>query len=107
MGTVVARWIAKRRVSLALATLMLALAFVAGSLLQGPRLTLRPKLGTGLDAFLDTHNYLSPITSVFFASGPLELLLAVAALVVLGLADAFFDLRHRFSHRLPPPSAAA
>ena len=62
---------------------MLTLAFVTGSLLRGPRLALRPKLGTGLDAFLDTHNFLSPITSVFFASGLLELLLAVAALVVL------------------------
>jgi hypothetical protein len=31
----------------------------------------------------------------------------IAALVVLGLADAFFDLRQRFSHRLPPPSPAA
>ena len=62
---------------------MLTLAFVTGSLLHGPRLTLRPKLGTGLDAFLDTHNFLSPITSVFFASGLLELLLSVAALVVL------------------------
>jgi hypothetical protein len=31
----------------------------------------------------------------------------IAALIVLGLADAFFDLRQRFSHRLPPPSPAA
>ena len=62
---------------------MMTLAFVTGSLLHGPRLALRPKLGTGLDTFLDTHNFLSPITSVFFASGPLELLLSVAALVVL------------------------
>lgn len=31
----------------------------------------------------------------------------IAALVVLGLADAFFDLRNRFSHRLPPPSPVA
>jgi nitrate/nitrite transporter NarK len=31
----------------------------------------------------------------------------IAAIVVLGLADSFFDLRHRFAHRLPPPSAAA
>ena len=77
------RWIAQRRVSLSLAGLLLVLAFVTGSLLRGPRSGLRPKVGTGLDAFVDTHNYLSPITSVFFTSSPFELLLAIAALVVL------------------------
>jgi len=77
------RWIAERRVSIALAGLMLVLAFVTGSLLHGPRAGLRPKVGTGLDAFLETHNPLSPITSVLFASGVFELLLAIAALVVL------------------------
>ena len=78
-----AKWIAQRRVSLSLAALMLALAFVTGSLLRGPRLALRPKVGTGIDAFNDTHNYFSPITSVLFASGLFELLVAIAALVVL------------------------
>jgi phosphatidylglycerol lysyltransferase len=77
------QWISQRRVSLTLAGLMLVLAFVTGSLLRGPRPGLRLKAGTGLDAFMETHNYLSPITSVLFASGVLELLLAVAALVVL------------------------
>jgi phosphatidylglycerol lysyltransferase len=76
-------WITQRRVSLSLAGLMIALAFVTGSLLRGPRPGLRPRVGTGLDAFIETHNFLSPITSVLFASGVLELLLAVAALVVL------------------------
>ena len=78
-----AHWVAQRRASLALAALMLTLAFVTGSLLHGPRLALRPKVGTGLDTFLDTHNYFSPITSVLFASGLFELLIAMAALVVL------------------------
>ena len=78
-----AKWIAQRRASLCLAGLMLTLAFVTGSLLHGPRLALRPKVGTGLEAFVGTHNLLSPITSVFFASNALELLVAVAALVVL------------------------
>lgn len=78
-----AHWVAQRRASLALAALMLTLAFVTGSLLRGPRLALRPKVGTGLDAFIETHNYFSPITSVLFASGPFELLIAMAALVVL------------------------
>ena len=78
-----AKWIAQRSVSLSLAALMLALAFVTGSLLRGPRLALRPKVGTGIDAFNDTHNYFSPITSVFFASSLFELLIAIAALVVL------------------------
>ncbi len=77
------RWIAQRRVSLTIAGIMLVLAFVTGSLLRGPRLGLRLTAGTGLDAFLETRNYLSPVTSVLFASGVLELLLAVAALVVL------------------------
>lgn len=78
-----AKWISQRKVSLALAALMLILAFVTGSLLYGPRFGLRVKAGTGLDTFVETHNYLSPITSVFFASGLLELLVSVAALVVL------------------------
>jgi phosphatidylglycerol lysyltransferase len=79
----VAKWIAQRRVSLSLAALMLTLAFVTGSLVSGPRLSLRPKIGTGIEAFVATHNYFSPITSVFFASGLLELLVAVGALIVL------------------------
>lgn len=62
---------------------MLTLAFVTGSLVSGPRLALRLKAGTGLDAFVETHNYFSPITSVLFASGLFELLIAIAALVVL------------------------
>ncbi len=78
-----AKWIAQRRVSLSLAALMLTLAFVTGSLVSGPRLSLRPKIGTGIEAFVATHNYFSPITSVFFASGLLELLVAVGALIVL------------------------
>jgi phosphatidylglycerol lysyltransferase len=79
----VAKWVAQRRASLSLAALMLTLAFVTGSLLRGPRLALRPKVGTGIDAFIETHNYFSPITSVLFASGLFELLIAIAALVVL------------------------
>ena len=77
------RWIAGRRVSLSLAGIMLVLAFITGSLLHGPRLWLRPRVGTGLDAFNEIHNYLSPITSVLFTNGLFELLLALAALVVL------------------------
>lgn len=76
-------WASQRRVSLSLAALMLVLAFVTGSLLHGPRLALRAKIGTGLDAFVESHNFLSPITSVFFTSGVFELLLSTAALVVL------------------------
>ncbi|MES2094481.1 MAG: DUF2156 domain-containing protein [Actinomycetota bacterium] len=77
------RWIAQRRVSLTIAGIMLVLAFVTGSLLRGPRLGLRLTAGTGLEAFLDTRNYFSPVTSVLFSSSVLELLLAVAALVTL------------------------
>lgn len=78
-----AKWVTQRRASLSLAALMLTLAFVTGSLVRGPRLALRLKVGTGLDAFVETHNYFSPITSVLFASGLFELLIAIAALVVL------------------------
>ncbi|MBG6107348.1 bifunctional lysylphosphatidylglycerol flippase/synthetase MprF [Frigoribacterium sp. CG_9.8] len=77
------RWIRERRVSLSLAGLMLVLAFVTGSLLDGPRPRLRTTVAVGLDTFLETHNLFSPITSVLFASGLFELLLAVAALVIL------------------------
>jgi lysylphosphatidylglycerol synthetase-like protein (DUF2156 family) len=62
---------------------MVVLAFTSGSLVNGPRPWLRLRVGTGLDAFSDTHNLLSPITSVFFASNTFEYLLAVAAIVVL------------------------
>jgi phosphatidylglycerol lysyltransferase len=79
----VTRWLAQRRVSISLACLMLLLAFVTGSLVHGPRGPLRPAVGTGLDAFIETHNPFSPLTSVFFASGVFELLLAIAALVIL------------------------
>jgi lysylphosphatidylglycerol synthetase-like protein (DUF2156 family) len=72
-----------RRASLSIAALMLVLAFVTGSLLRGPRPRLRPVVGTGLDAFNESHNLLSPLTSVLFASGILELLAALAALVFL------------------------
>ena len=76
-------WLAQRRVSLTLAALTLIFTFTTGSLLLGPRLNIRAKVGTGLDAFNESHNFLSPITSVFFTSGPLELLLTIATLVVL------------------------
>ncbi len=77
------RWIAQRRVSLILAGVIMTLAFVTGSLLHGPRGTLRTFAGTGLDVFLETRNVFSPLTSVFFASGLFGLLLSVAAIVVL------------------------
>lgn len=87
-------WLSQRRVSVSLAGLMLLIAFVTGSLLHGPRQMLRNKVATGLDAFSDTHNYFSPITSVFFASGFVELLLAMAALVVLvGAAERLMGSR--------------
>ncbi|TXN32898.1 DUF2156 domain-containing protein [Lacisediminihabitans profunda] len=62
---------------------MLVLAFATGSLIHGPRPQLRVVVGTGLEAFNDTHNFFSPITSVLFASGILELLASIAAIVVL------------------------
>ncbi|WP_394769894.1 bifunctional lysylphosphatidylglycerol flippase/synthetase MprF [Lacisediminihabitans sp.] len=77
------RWLAGRRASLSIAGLMLVLAFATGSLIHGPRPQLRVVVGTGLEAFNGSHNYFSPITSVFFASGILELLASVAAIVVL------------------------
>jgi lysylphosphatidylglycerol synthetase-like protein (DUF2156 family) len=70
-------------VSLSIAGLMLVLAFVTGSLIHGPRPRLRVIVGTGLEAFNDAHNVFSPITSVLFASGILELLASIAAVVVL------------------------
>jgi len=76
-------WVRSRRVSLSLAAVMLVLAFVTGSLLRGPGPRLRPHVGTGLDVFNESHNLLSPLTSVFFASGLLELLVSMAALVFL------------------------
>lgn len=77
------RWLAGRRVSLSIAGLMLVLAFATGSLVHGPRPQLRVIVGTGLEPFNDTHNFFSPITSVLFASGILELLASIAAIVVL------------------------
>lgn len=76
-------WMSQRRVSLSLAGLMFVLAFVTGSLVHGPRPLLRARVGTGLDVFIESHNLLSPLTSVLFASGLFELLLAVATLVVV------------------------
>ncbi len=76
-------WIAQRRVSLSLAGVMLLLAFVTGSLVRGPRPALSQWAGTGVDAYLESRNFLSPLTSVFFASGLVELIFALAALVVL------------------------
>lgn len=62
---------------------MLVLAFATGSLIHGPRPQLRVAVGTGLEALNVTHNFFSPITSVLFASGILELLASMAAIVVL------------------------
>lgn len=76
-------WVRSRRVSLSLAAVMLVLAFVTGSLLRGPGPRLRPRVGTGLDVFTEIHNPLSPLTSIFFASGLLELLVSMAGLVFL------------------------
>lgn len=76
-------WLAGRRVSLSIAAAMLVLAFATGSLLHGLRPPLRMILGTGLEAVSEGHNFLSPITSVFFASGLLELLVSMAALIFL------------------------
>ncbi|HXD60876.1 MAG TPA: DUF2156 domain-containing protein [Lacisediminihabitans sp.] len=76
-------WARSRRASLSIAAMMLVLAFVTGSLLHGPGPRLRPLVGTGLDAFNERHNLLSPLSSVFFASGLLELLVSLAALVFL------------------------
>ncbi|CAN5146199.1 DUF2156 domain-containing protein [soil metagenome] len=82
------RWLAERRVSVALAALLLLATFVTGSVLRGPRAGLRDRLGTGIDAFYETHNLLSPITSVFIASSPIELLLALAViLLAVGTAE--------------------
>ncbi|MDQ1598121.1 MAG: phosphatidylglycerol lysyltransferase, partial [Microbacteriaceae bacterium] len=78
------RWLGQRKVSVSLAGVVVVLAFTTGSLIHGPRPWLRVRVGTGLDAFSDTpHNFLSPITSVFFASNTFEYLLAIAAIVVL------------------------
>jgi phosphatidylglycerol lysyltransferase len=81
-------WIRQRRVSLSIAMLMIVLAFVTGSLLRGPGPRLRLLAGTGLTAFDRSHNLFSPLTSVVFASGILELLASLAALVfVVGAAE--------------------
>ncbi|MHB1171621.1 MAG: bifunctional lysylphosphatidylglycerol flippase/synthetase MprF [Lacisediminihabitans sp.] len=76
-------WFSRRRVSLSLAALMLVLAFVANSLMRGPHPRLDLVVGTGLHLFNRSHNLLSPLTSVLFASNVLELLAAVAAVVFL------------------------
>lgn len=76
-------WMRQRRASLSLAVIMVVIAFATGSLLHGPRPQLKLVVGTGLEAFNETHNFLSPLTSVLFASGILELLASVAALVLL------------------------
>jgi hypothetical protein len=49
MGAFVSRWFAQRRVSLSIASLMLVLAFVTGSLIRGPRPAIKLVVGTGLD----------------------------------------------------------
>ncbi|MEO6943806.1 MAG: phosphatidylglycerol lysyltransferase domain-containing protein, partial [Lacisediminihabitans sp.] len=76
-------WVRQRRASLSLAAILVVIAFVSGSLLRGPRPHLKLLVGTGLEAFDETHNFLSPLTSVLFTSGILELLASVAALVLL------------------------
>ena len=83
MGAQLKRWLSRRPVSISLAGIMLLLAFTTGSLIRGPGPVLRQQVQTGLDAFIETHNYFSPVTSVFFASSLFELVLAMAALVVL------------------------
>ena len=83
MGAFLKYWLAQRKTSLSLAGIMLVLAFATGSLVYGPHPALRPRVGTGLDTFNEFHNPFSPITSVLFASGLLELLVSIAALVVL------------------------
>ncbi len=77
------RWLINRKVSVGLALVMLILAFISGSLIRGPGVRLRALVGTGLDAFIDSHNFASPITAVLYASGLLELLVAMAALIIL------------------------
>lgn len=77
------RWFTNRRVSLALAALILLIAVATGSVRRGPPLGIQATFGTGLEAFLQSNNFLSPITSVLFVNGPFELIFVLASLVVM------------------------
>jgi lysylphosphatidylglycerol synthetase-like protein (DUF2156 family) len=68
--------------------LLLLLAGLATGAVQGPSRSLRLLLGTGYESVIDNGHWWSPVTSVFFVDNGAELLLALAAAVlVLGFAE--------------------
>ena len=79
----VRRAVRAQPVSVGLAALLVLLAVVSGSLVHGPNERLREQVGAGLDPFDDRGSWLLTLGSVLFASGPGELVLAVAAVLVL------------------------
>ena len=83
MIDIVPRYLRRIPVALGLAGLTVAVAIATGGFARGPLPWVRELFGTGLDPFLEHHNYFSPITSVFLVSGFGELIFVVAGIVAL------------------------
>ena len=67
MIDVALRYLRRIPVALGLAGLTVAVAIATGGFARGPLPSVREQFGTGLDPFLEHHNYFSPITSVLAA----------------------------------------
>jgi phosphatidylglycerol lysyltransferase len=88
------RYLHRIPIALGLASLTVAVAIATGGFARGPVPWVREVFGTGLDPFLEHHNYFSPITSVFLVSGLGELIVVVVGIVVLvGVAERLMGWR--------------
>ncbi|GAB3031754.1 DUF2156 domain-containing protein [Parafrigoribacterium mesophilum] len=88
MIDIVLRYLRRIPVALGLAGLTVAVAIATGGFARGPLPRVREQFGTGLDPFLEHHNYFSPITSVFLVRGIGELIVVAVGIVILvGLAE--------------------
>jgi lysylphosphatidylglycerol synthetase-like protein (DUF2156 family) len=69
-------------VTLVLAGIVLAVAVVTGAILRRPAPWVQQLLGTGLDPLVREHRLYTPLTSVFLTSGPGELIVVLAGVIV-------------------------
>jgi phosphatidylglycerol lysyltransferase len=91
--TAARRLAARQPFALGYALALLLAALVTGPV-GGPSRALRLLLGTGYESVIDNGHWWSPVTSVFFVDNGAELVLALAAAVlVLGFAERLMGTR--------------
>ena len=83
MAAAVTRWLRERPVAVVLTLLTLASAIATGSLLTGPGPALRAAVALDIGGLFARGRVGALLTSVLLASGPVELLLVLAALLLV------------------------